>query len=245
VVSAGGIVVHLDPPSSSHATMKTFRILDNSIVYTKAITRNHASAIRLGTGNNNQPTTGNIFDDIAIQNNIVYKDPGSPYDFGNAIIFGNSSPIANFRFDNTNVSNNRIHYNNRQGIAIVDIRKKGVNYVESNNLASPISSDIMPPSVPTALTTTYISTNQIHLAWNASMDNVAVYRYRIYRNGTEIGFSTTPSYLDKNLQPGASYTYAATAIDLNGNESSQSYSVTATVPSGTAIPVAPSNLTFK
>ena len=39
VVSAGGIVVHLDPPSSSYSTMKTFRILDNQIVYTKYIRR--------------------------------------------------------------------------------------------------------------------------------------------------------------------------------------------------------------
>ena len=239
--------MHLDPPSSSYSTMKTFRILDNHIVYTKYISGNHASAIRLGTGDNSQATTGNIFDDIVIQNNVVYKDPGSPYDFGNvdAIIFGNSSATANFKFDNTNVSNNLIHYNNKWGIPNIDIRQKGVNYIESNNLARAISSDIMPPSVPTALTTTYISDNQIHLAWNASVDNIGVYRYRIYRNGVANSYSTTTSYVDKNLQPGISYTYTATAIDLNGNESSQSYSVTATVPSGTAIPAAPSNLTFK
>jgi hypothetical protein len=227
--------------------MKTFRILDNRIVYTKYISGHHASAIRLGTGDNSQATTGNVFDDIAIQNNVVYKDPGSPYDFRdvNAIIFGNSSATANFKFNNTNVSNNLIHYNNKRGIRNIDIRQKGVNYIESNNLASAISADIMPPSVPTALTTTHISDNQVQLAWNASVDNIGVYRYRIYRNGIKIGFSTTPSYLDKNLQPGASYTYTATAIDLNRNESGQSYPATATVPSGTAIPAAPINLTVK
>src|SRR5439155_13443057 len=81
VVSAGGIVLHLDPPSSSYSTMKTFRILDNHIVYTKYISGNHASAIRLGTGDNSQATIGNVFDNIVIQNNVVYKDPGSSYDF--------------------------------------------------------------------------------------------------------------------------------------------------------------------
>jgi Pectate lyase superfamily protein len=246
VVSAGGIVVHLDPPNSSYCTMKTFRILDNRIVYTKTISGNHASAIRLGTGDNSQATTGNVFDDIVIQNNVIYKDPGSSYDFGgNAIIFGNSSATANFKFNNTNVSNNLIHYNNKRGIRNIDIRQKGVNYIESNNLASAISADIMPPSVPTALTTTHISDNQVQLAWNASVDNVGVYRYRIYRNGKENGYSTTTSYVDKNLQPGISYTYTATAIDLDGNESGQSYPATATVPSGTAIPAAPINLTVK
>ena len=125
------------------------------------------------------------------------------------------------------------------------VTRKADNYVESNNLAYAITSDIMPPSVPTALTTTYISDNQIQLAWNASVDNIGVYRYRIYRNSSSHTYSTAASYIDNNLQPGTTYTYTAAAIDLNGNESSQSYSVTATVPSGTAIPVAPSNLALK
>jgi hypothetical protein len=233
VVSAGGIVLHLDPPSSSYSTMKTFRILDNHIVYTKFISGTLASAIRIGTGDNSQATRGNIFDDIIIQNNIVYKDPGSPYDFGNveAIIFGNSSVTANFRFDNTSVSNNLIHYNNKWGLPIIDIRQKGVNYIESNNLARAISADVMPPSVPTALTTTYVSDSQIHLAWNASVDNIGVYRYRIYRNGLAYTYSTAASYIDTNLQAGTAYTYTVTAIDGTGNESSQSFALTATTTS--------------
>jgi hypothetical protein len=239
VVSAGGIVVHLDPPSSSYSTMKAFRILDNEIVYSKYIGGAHASAIRLGTGDNSQATSGNVFDDIVIQNNVIYKDPGSPYDFGNveAIIFGNSSAVANFKFDNTNVSNNVIHYNNRWGIPNIDIREKGINYVESSNVGYATSSDIMPPSVPTALTTIHVSGTEIHLAWNLSVDNLGVYRYRIYRNGVGIGYSTTMSYADNNLSPGAIYTYTVTAVDDAGNESSQSVAVTATTSStGTTPP---------
>jgi chitodextrinase len=227
VVSAGGIVLHLDPPSSSYATMKTFRILDNHIVYTKAISADHASAIRVGTGDNSQATKGNIFDDIIIQNNVAYKDPGSPYDFFHPIIFGNSSAIANFKFDNTNVSNNLAYYNNRFGIPIVDIRQKGVEYVESNNPTYAISSDIMPPAVPTALTITYTSNNQIHLAWNASVDNIGVHGYRIYRNGLMHAHSTATSFVDKNLTSGTVYEYTVAAIDLIGNESNQSSSVSA------------------
>jgi chitodextrinase len=235
VVSAGGIVLHLDPPSTSYSTMKTFRILDNHIVYTKYINANHASAIRLGTGDNSQTTTGNVFDDIVIQNNVAYKDPGSPYEFFHPIIFGNSSRIANFIFDNTNVSNNLVYYNNRFGISIVDIRQKGINYIESNNVARVISADVMPPSVPTALTVTYISNNRIDLSWNASVDNIGVSRYRIYRNGSAHTYSTATSYADTNLQPGTTYTYTVTAIDSSGIESSQSYYVTAET-SGIATP---------
>ena len=68
------------------------------------------------------------------------------------------------------------------------------------------------------------------------MDNIGVSKYRIYRNGVGSSFSTATSYADKNLQPGVSYTYAVTAIDLSGVESSQSYPVTVTI-SGTANPI--------
>jgi Pectate lyase superfamily protein len=237
VVSAGGIVLHLDPPSSNYSTMKTFRILDNQIVYTKYLSGTGASAIRMGTGNNSQATTGNIFDDILIQNNIIYKDPGSSYDFGaiDAIIFGNSSVTANFRFDNTSVSNNIIYYNNRWGVPNVDIRQPGINYIESNNLGRSVSADVMPPSVPTALTTTYISGGQIDLAWNPSVDNIGVYNYRIYRNGSSYAYSATTSYNDNNLFPGTTYTYTVAAIDLNGQESAQSYSTAATTSSSPTV----------
>jgi chitodextrinase len=85
----------------------------------------------------------------------------------------------------------------------------------------------MPPSVPTALTTTTISGTEIQLAWNLSVDNVGVSGYRIYRNGKENSYSTTTSYADKNLTSGATYTYTVTALDAAGNESSQSSAVTA------------------
>jgi chitodextrinase len=235
VVSAGGIVVHLDPPSSSYSTMKTVRILDNQIVYTKYISGNGASAIRMGTGNNSQATTGNLFDDILIQNNVIYKDPAGSYDFGaiDAIIFGNSSVTANFTFDNTSVTGNFIYYNNQWGTPNVDIRQPGINYVESNNLGRSVSADVMPPSVPTALTPTYTSDKEIDLAWNPSFDNIGVYSYRIYRNGSSYAYSTTTSYTDNNLLSGTTYTYTVAAVDLNGQESAQSYSTTVTTSSPT------------
>jgi len=225
--------VHLDPPSTSYSTMKTFRILNNQIVYTKYLSGNGASAIRIGTGDNSQATTENIFDDIVIQNNTIYKDPGSPYDFGYVygIIFGNSSATANFSFDNLTVSDNIIYYNNQSGPADVDIFQQGINYIESNNVRRSISADVMPPSVPTALTTTLISRSQIDLAWNPSADNIAVSKYRIYRNGLAYAYSTTGSYSDSNVKSGTTYKYTVAAIDSSGNESGQSYSVTATVSS--------------
>lgn len=233
VVGGGGIVMHLDPPSSSYSTMKSFRIIDNRIVYTRNIGGHHASAIRIGTGDRTQASEGNIFDDIVIQNNVVYKDPGSAYDFRHSVIFGNSSTTANFTFDNTNVSNNLIYYNNIVGRRIVDIRQQGVNYIERNNATYGVSDDVMPPAVPTALTS-YVSEPYVHLMWNPSIDNRAVDRYRIYRNGANYGYSSVPSFVDRNVQPGFEYTYTVAAVDLNGNESIRSRPLAVTTSGSSA-----------
>jgi chitodextrinase len=235
VVSIGAIVIGLDPPSDSGSTMKTFRILDNHIVYTKHVRDDHTNAIRLGTGDRTQATIGNIFDDIVIQNNVIYKDPGSRYDFFHPIIFANSSPTANFRFDNTQVSNNTIYYNNRFGQRIIYITEKGTNYLERDNRVYSISSDVMPPSVPTALTATLVSDSQVSLAWNSSVDNDEVAGYHIYRNGSKVGSSSGISYVDRNVSAGAAYTYTVTAIDSSGTESAQSYAATATTTSATTV----------
>ena len=127
----------------------------------------------------------------------------------------------------------------------IDIRQKGINYVETNNPQYAISSDIMPPSPPIGLAVISNSDTGIRLVWNQSVDNIGVYGYRIYRNGAELTDTPAPYYEDRNLTPGVSYTYAVTAIDLSGNESSQSYSITATtnLPTSSGPISAPQNLT--
>jgi len=51
--------------------------------------------------------------------------------------------------------------------------------------------DTVPPTVPTNLTATAISSTQINLAWTASTDNVGVTGYQIFRNGVQVGTSAT------------------------------------------------------
>ena len=53
--------------------------------------------------------------------------------------------------------------------------------------ADPGSTDITPPTAPTGLTATGVSTTQINLSWTASTDNVGVTGYRVFRNGTQVG----------------------------------------------------------
>jgi hypothetical protein len=74
--------------------------------------------------------------------------------------------------------------------------------------------DTSSPTAPTGLTAAMQQrTKQIQLAWSASSDNVAVAGYRIFRNGTVVGTSSTTSWADANWVAGSTYTYSVVAYD--------------------------------
>ena len=88
--------------------------------------------------------------------------------------------------------------------------------------------DTTPPSIPTNLTATAISSSQINLSWTASTDNVGVTGYKVYRGGSQIGTSPSTSYTDTGLTPSTLYTYTVSAYDAAGNTSNQSSPASAT-----------------
>jgi chitodextrinase len=94
--------------------------------------------------------------------------------------------------------------------------------------------DTTPPSVPTGLTATAVSTTQINLAWTASTDNVGVTGYQIFRNGTQVGTPATTSFSDTGLTASTSYSYTVKATDSAGNVSAASTAASATTQ---AVPV--------
>jgi chitodextrinase len=114
----------------------------------------------------------------------------------------------------------------------------------ATTLAPP--ADTTPPTVPANLTAIAASTSRIDLAWTASTDNVGVTGYRIYRNGSQVGISSSALYSDTGLSPSTSYTYTVAAVDAAANVSGQSGSASATTlapPPDTTPPTVPPNLT--
>ena len=85
-----------------------------------------------------------------------------------------------------------------------------------------VSSDATPPSVPQNLRRTALSKNSITIAWDASTDNVGVVGYRIYRDGTQVGTSTTTTYTDTGLSANTGYSYQVDAYDGRPNYSAKS-----------------------
>jgi chitodextrinase len=82
-----------------------------------------------------------------------------------------------------------------------------------------VASDVTAPTVPTSVTATNVTQTALTLSWGASVDNVAITGYRVFRNGTQIGTVTGTSFNDSGLTKATSYTYTVDAYDAAGNRS--------------------------
>ena len=107
----------------------------------------------------------------------------------------------------------------------------------------PAQPDTTPPSVPTGVQATPLSTSQIAVNWTASTDaGTGVAGYRVFRDGTLVGSPTATTYTDTGLAANTMYRYTVTAIDraTPPNQSAASVTASATtfaVPTGLAIRV--------
>jgi len=102
------------------------------------------------------------------------------------------------------------------------------NVSGQSNVASATTTSTPPPSVPTNLSASAVSSSEIKLTWNASIDNVGVAGYEIFRNGSPIATSSATSYADLGLSPSTTYSYTVAAYDAAGNVSGQSNATSAT-----------------
>jgi chitodextrinase len=90
-------------------------------------------------------------------------------------------------------------------------------------------SDTTPPSVPTNLVASGITSTTVTISWTASTDNIGVVGYRVYRNGTQVATATPgTSYQDTNLTANTTYAYIVSAYDQAGNSSAQSAALNVT-----------------
>src|SRR5262249_33073756 len=97
--------------------------------------------------------------------------------------------------------------------------------------------DTQPPTTPTGLTATPVSSSRIDLSWTASTDNIGVTGYRIERCqgascttfaqiAAPAGTATT--YSDPGRTAATAYNYRVRAVDAAGNLSAYSNTAGAT-----------------
>lgn len=103
-------------------------------------------------------------------------------------------------------------------------------YFNLNSIRVTAGSDTQPPSVPTGLTATAVSSSQVNLAWNASTDNVGVKGYYVYLNNVALATTTATSFSHTGLTAGTTYNYRVSAYDAVPNHSAWTAPVSVTTP---------------
>ena len=82
--------------------------------------------------------------------------------------------------------------------------------------------DTQAPSMPENVQATDDSPTSVLVTWTASLDNVQVAGYKVYRNGSQVGTPVGASYTDTGLTSSTTYSYTISAYDYGGNNSAQS-----------------------
>lgn len=85
---------------------------------------------------------------------------------------------------------------------------------------------INPPTTPTLLSFVVSSPTQLNLKWNKSFSNFSAVKYRIFKNGKELGTTINPYYADVDFSSTATYTYYVVAFDNDNNISTPSNIIT-------------------
>ncbi|MCF8380848.1 MAG: T9SS type A sorting domain-containing protein [Bacteroidales bacterium] len=113
---------------------------------------------------------------------------------------------------------NTVEPENAYSYAVLAFDEAG-NASQLSNQITANTVDTTPPSTPADLMAQSASGSCIKLIWGESNDNVGVTGYRVYRAGDLLSTVNTPSYSDKTVTVGNTYSYSVSAIDGAGNES--------------------------
>ena len=99
--------------------------------------------------------------------------------------------------------------------------------------------DVFPPAAPAGLQAVFsgdLQHNFIDLTWTPNTENdlagYNVFRHQADSQPLKINSELvkTPAFRDSNVQPGGTYLYSLSAVDLRGNESPRSQETSETVP---------------
>ena len=104
-----------------------------------------------------------------------------------------------------------------------------------------VGDDTTPPTTPVLLSVDPITSSQIDVVWSASSDDVFLFGYRLFRDGTQIATTTQTSFSDTGLLSETLYEYTVDAYDSFDNISSSSLPLSTTtlaayVPPATTTP---------
>ncbi|MEN9867235.1 MAG: hypothetical protein RL748_2825, partial [Pseudomonadota bacterium] len=94
------------------------------------------------------------------------------------------------------------------------------------------AADTVAPTAPGAPLASNLTSSSASLSWAAASDNYGVAKYLVYRNGVQVGSSSTTSFDDAGLAPATAYAYTVKAQDAAGNLSPASGSTSVSTQAG-------------
>jgi len=106
-----------------------------------------------------------------------------------------------------------------------------IAYDFAGNASEPVSyiviteKDTNAPSVPVNMNILPNSGTSVTLVWTASIDDIKVAGYYIYRDGEKVGSTVDTTYTDSGLEEGKNYVYTVRSFDTSGNVSEDSKAV--------------------
>src|SRR5215212_2256247 len=100
--------------------------------------------------------------------------------------------------------------------------------------------DRKPPTAPTNLRVTALTSYNLSLAWNSSTDNSGSFSYKVVvGNGATYTVPQSQTTFNYFVAPIGTYSFYVYAVDGSGNKSTKSNTVSATPPPDTAAPTSP------
>ena len=129
-----GLSVGIDPPKDSHCIFRRITIANNQIIRSKT----SGYGVRVGTPNSSQKTTGNVFEDIVIEDNHIRGEKSAPAP--DRLIFANSSPAAGLVFQRLIVTGNTIqNEGSKGGRYAIDLRRVQNSVVADNRIKGAVN----------------------------------------------------------------------------------------------------------
>ena len=173
-------------------------------------------------------TENTLINGIEIVNTDIAPVPASPVDWSD--VRGMTLANGKLYFARTNGNLYSMDFANGAPVrgteALVSPKSDGYDWASNGLFAfSHVAVDTDPPTAPGKPTGSSPATGTITINWPASTDASPPITYRIYRDGTQVGTTTSStSFTDTdpvNLTAGSSHTYTVDAIDSLNNPPSQ------------------------
>jgi hypothetical protein len=176
-------------------------------------------------------------DSIRYDVRIYRKQAGSPQ----ANIIAELPPEGDHTFTDSNIEWEKTYEYHANVVTAISESTKTVVEIVGDDTPEPrvFADDVFPPTVPAGLQAVFSGPGQspfVDLIWAPDAD-ADLAGYNVYRrggNGPPMKLNSdpvrNPAYRDTTVEPGKTYIYSVTALDLRGNESARSEEATESVP---------------